>query len=216
MESVSQNKGFLITILVTIVLLVGGIFLFSQKTDTPSTSKKVSDTILVPENSIKTSTGSAEITLVEFGDYQCPACGVYHPFVKKLLSESNGKINFVFRHFPLTQHKNALLASYAVIAAGKQNKYWEMHDKLFESQTEWSDLSNPKDKFIEYAKSFNLDIKKFDDDTDSKDVKEMVTKDLADGNLANINATPTYYVNGNKIDLPNNYEDFKNLVFSLK
>lgn len=211
-----NDKGLIITIVATVILLVGGIFLFSKKSDTPATSKKVSDALLMPADSYKTSTGSAEINLVEFGDYQCPACGVYHPFVKKLLEESAGKVNFVFRHFPLSQHKNAPMASYAVLSAGKQNKYWQMHDKMFETQAEWSDLADPSSKFVEYAKNLNLDTDKFTKDINSKEIKEKVSADMNDGTVVGINATPTYYANGVKLELPSSFEEFKNLVLNAK
>lgn len=216
MDQVSQNKGFLISVLVTIALLVGGIFLFSGKDKASSTDQKVADEILIPADSYKTSTGSAQINLVEFGDYQCPACGIYHPFVKKLIEEEGSKVNFVFRHFPLSQHKNAPLASFAAEAAGKQEKFWQMHDKLYESQTEWSNLPNPLDKFTEYAKGLSLDIDKFKKDIDSKEIKDKVTRDTNDGTLIGINATPTYFVNGIKITLPGTYEEFKSLVLTSK
>lgn len=216
MESLSQNKGFIITVIVTLVLLVGGIFLFSNKSADNSTEKTFSQEILSPSGSSETATVSAEITLVEFGDYQCPACGVYHPFVKKLLEDLKGQVNFVFRHFPLSQHKNAPIASYVAISAGKQNKYWEMHNILFEKQAEWSDLSDPKETFIGYAKGIGLDISKFESDIESKSTSDLVSKDMNDGRTVGINATPTYFVNGKKLTLPSTYDEFKNLVISLK
>jgi protein-disulfide isomerase len=189
MQSVSENKGLIITIFITIALMIGGVFMFSKKSD--SSTKRVSNEILMPADSYRTSTGSAEINLVEFGDYQCPACGVFDPFVEKLLAEEGNKINFVFRHFPLTQHKNAPMASYAAEAAGAQRKYFAMHKKLYETQSEWSDLGDPTSKFVEYAKGMLLDTDKFTKDMLSKEIKDKVARDLNDGTLIGINATPT-------------------------
>ena len=111
-----KDKGLLIGIVATILIIGGGIFLFSRpQTDTPTQSAKVSDEILVPQNAFKSAgiannqylpaTASAQVTLVEFGDYECPACAQFSPLVKQLMQESGGKVNFVFRNFPLPQHK---------------------------------------------------------------------------------------------------------------
>ncbi|PYT07352.1 MAG: hypothetical protein DMF60_07310, partial [Acidobacteria bacterium] len=87
----------------------------------------------------------AEITLVEFGDYQCPSCGAFHPFVKEILNRYPKQVRLEFHHFPLISiHPNSMAAAKAVEAAGEQGHYWEMHDALFESQAEWSPKPDPK------------------------------------------------------------------------
>jgi len=190
---------------------------------TTSTGKQISADILVPKGASETSgidngnylaaSSSAKVTLVEFGDYQCPACVVYHPLVKQLLTEFSGKVNFVFRNFPLSQHANAPISAYAVEAAGLQGKYWQMHDKVYESATDWVASTDAKTIFIGYAGNLGLDMDKFRTDIDSSAVKDKVQKDTNDGNLINISATPTFYINGIKItNLPGSYEDFKKLV----
>lgn len=216
MDTVSQNKGFLASVIITIILLVGGIFLFSSKEGKPQEAKKVSDEILMPKTAIRTASNPTNINLVEFGDYQCPACGTYHEFVKKLLAEKESEVNFVFRHFPLTQHKNAQMASLSALSASKQGKYWEMHNKLFESQSEWSTLTDPKDKFIDYARQIGIDTERFKKDLELTELSDIIKKDMGDGNLVGINATPTYFLNGLKLELPSTYEEFKNLVLSAK
>lgn len=216
MDGVGQNKGLIITVVVTLALLFGGVFLFSRNSENGTASKAISNEILMPADSYKTSSVSAEFNLVEFGDYQCPACSVYDPFVEQLLVEEGERVNFVFRHFPLSQHKNAPIASYAAEAAGRQQKYFDMHKKLYQSQAEWSDLSDPTLKFVEYAKGLQLDTDKFTADMLSKEIKDKVARDQNDGILIGINATPTYFVNGVKIDLPGTYEEFKNLVLNAK
>lgn len=217
-----KNKTFLLIGLGTLVILLGGIFLFSKPT--PTTDKKVSDTLLIPENAIKTAgivngeyipaSTSASVNLVEFGDYQCPACGIYNPMVKQLLTDFAGKITFVFRNYPLPQHANAKISSYAVLAANNQGKYWQMHDKLFENQNDWSSSTDAKTIFVNYAKELGLDTAKFLKDIDSPEVKDIVDRDYNDGNIIGLSETPTYYLNGQKLKLSGKYEDFKALIES--
>ena len=213
----------IIGIIATIVIIVGGVFLMSKDSGSTSTPTKVSDNLLVTDSSYKTSgvvngnyleaSSSAKLTITEFGDFECPACGQYHPLVKQLLTDFSGKINFVFRNFPLTQHKNAQIASQAAEAAGLQGKYWQMHDKLYESQSDWETASDAKGVFISYAEKLGVDVNKFKIDIDSSAIKNKIQSDTNDGNLAKVDATPTYYINGVKIeDLPGSYAEFKDLI----
>lgn len=155
----------------------------------------------------------AKVTLVEYSDFQCPACGAYYPIVKQLNLELAGRIQFVYRHFPLRQtHANANLAALSAEAAGKQNKFWEMHDMIFENQNKWSGEKNAKDLFVEYAQKLNLDIEKFKIDLDSDEVQEKVTNDYQSGIRLGVNATPTFFLNGTKLQNPASYEAFKKLL----
>ena len=210
-DFITRNKGFLGISIVTLLILIGGVFLLTKNSSNTVKSNEVSVAILISEDS-QQSDPQAPLTLVEFGDYQCPACAVYHPFVKKLSSEFPGKINFIFRHFPLPQHKNAPISSYAAEAAGLQGKFWEMHNKIYETQSVWSNLDNPKDKFTEFALELGLDKQKFLDDIDSDIVKNIVKRGVSDGNLAGISATPTFFLNGVEIPLTATYEEFKKAI----
>jgi len=217
-----KDKGLVIGIIATIVLIAGGVFLMTR--GAPSTKKAISSEILVPANEYVTggvengtylpASSSAKVTLVEFGDYQCPACIEYHPFVKRLLAEFPGKVNYVFRNFPLSQHANAPISAYAAEAAGLQGKYWQMHDKIYESTGEWVESGDAKSILIGYAASMGLDVKKFTADIDSNDVKDKVRSDTNDGNLVKLDATPTFYLNGIKINVTGSYESFKSLITS--
>lgn len=155
----------------------------------------------------------AKVTLVEYSDFQCPACGAYYPIVKQLNLEFAGRIQFVYRHFPLTQiHANANLAALSAEAAGKQNKFWEMHDIIFENQSKWSGEKNAKDLFVEYAQKLNLDVEKFKNDLDSDEVQEKAANDYQSGIRLGVNATPTFFLNGTKLQNPVSYEIFKKLL----
>lgn len=221
-----KDKGLIIGILATVILIAGGVFLMSRGgSSSPQSAKQISSDILVPKdayvtagievNSYLPASSSAKATLVEFGDYQCPACIEYHPLIKQLLTDFSGKMNFVFRNYPLSQHANAPITAYAVEAAGLQNKYWQMHDKVYESSGEWVTSADAKSILIGYAGEMGLDVEKFKSDIDSSVVKDRVQRDVGDGNLVNLNATPTFYLNGVKIEnLKGSYQDLKNLINS--
>lgn len=143
----------------------------------------------------------AKVILVEYSDFQCPACASFYPIVKKMSQEFSEKIAFVYRHFPLTQHKNAKPAAYAAEAAGKQGKFWEMHDIIFENQNNWSQEKNAKDLFIKYAQDLGLDIEKFKSDFDSKEISDKIENDYKGGLALKVNGTPSFFLNGKYLDI---------------
>lgn len=220
-DFLSRNALFIGVVVGTLLLLVGGVYFFS-KGGGPSKGKQIGDEILIPkgtyitggikEGKYQPAKQNAKAVLVEFGDYQCPACGAYNTLTVKLLEEFNGKMNLAFRNFPLSQHANGLVSSYAAEAAGIQGKFWEMHEKLYKNQEQWANSTDAKSIFTGYAKEMKLDLAKFAADMDSASVKEKVSKDSADGNLVGITGTPTYFLNGYKIENPGSYEDFKKLI----
>lgn len=172
-------------------------------------------------DNIKWSTSKDSNILVEYSDLQCPACKSFHDVLKTFEASNSPdlaitkKTTLVFRHFPLYQiHKNAYLSAYAAESAGLQNKYWEMVDVLFNKQTEWSPLSDPKEYFVTLAKSLELDVDKFKNDMDSENVKNKVQADLTEGESIGINSTPTFFLNGKKVNV-NTFDEFKNLLKSL-
>jgi len=153
--------------------------------------------------------------LVEYSDYECPSCRNFHDFLNSIEKEASGKATLVFRHFPLISiHSGAVDAAYAAEAAGLQGKFWEMGDQLFASQSEWGSLSDPKDYFVNLAKKLNLDLTRFKKDIDSQAVKDKVQNDLSQGEKIGINATPTFFLNGKKIDVAN-LNEFKQLLINL-
>jgi protein-disulfide isomerase len=152
------------------------------------------------------------VVFVEYGDFQCPACGAYHPIVQQLTEEFGDRVGFVFRHFPLNRiHQNADLAARASEASGKQGKFWEMHDMLFESQSEWSQQrsSEAEETFTRYAQSLGLDLAKFDNDLDIGEVKDKVDGDFNSGTRSGVSGTPTFFLNGERIKNPQSYEEFQ-------
>lgn len=188
-----------------------------------SSSNTVADSsVLIPSDSYKTSgivdgkyleaSSSSQVTLVEFGDYVCPACGVYAPVVKKILADFPGKVTYVFRDFPLSYHTNAPLASYAAESAGLQGKYWEMHDKLYENQNEWSNSEDAKSIIMGYATALSLDLAKFEADLNSQSIKSKVQLGISDGTKVGLTETPTFYLNGTKVTLSANPLDLEKQI----
>jgi len=191
----SKEAKVLTGILLLIVAAMIGLFVLANGGDKPADSSKADASVLVRSDSNKTGTGKVQV--VEFGDYQCPACGTAHPILKQLLGAYSDKISLVFRNYPLSQlHKNALNSAEAAEAAGAQGKYWEMHDKLYETQAEWSNLADPSDKFAEYATALGLDATKIKDAMKNQTYKAKIDKDVADGDTLKVNSTPTIYVDG--------------------
>lgn len=154
----------------------------------------------------------SKIILIEYSDFQCPACAYYYKIVESALKEFGNHIYFAYRHYPLSQHKNAKPAAYAAEAAGLQGKFWEMHDLLFESQKEWSNLVNPDEKFTQYAESLGLDKEKFITDYNSSEVKNAVEADGESGAKLKLPGTPSLFLNGKLINNPRDYESFRKLI----
>ena len=214
MNQISTEAKLLIgTGLATLLILVGGIFFLSKNDQkaVEQTTKPVDAGVLVRSDSNKIATDSAKVTVVEFGDYQCPACRIAQPVVKKILSDYAGKINFVFRNFPLPQHQIALLAAESAEAAGEQGKYWEMNDKLYETQEDWSGSNDALNKFAGFATDLKLDVEKFKKSVQENKFADKIQKDSADGNSLGVNSTPTFYVNGIKLN-SFSYENFKSKI----
>jgi len=208
---VSREAKILIAILVVVVGGLIGLFLLVNKpTPTPAGDKtKITRSTTHHE-------GSGSIQMVEFGDYQCPACGAAYPNVKQIMKDFDGKVTLSFRNFPLTQlHPNAQLSAQAAEAAALQNKFWEMHDKLYETQKDWSDLSDPTDTFVGYAKDLGLNTDKFKTDLTSDAVKNTIAQDLADATALNLNGTPTFFFNGTQYTGNSDYASLRDQIQSL-
>ncbi len=139
---------------------------------------------------------SANVVLVEFSDFQCPACLAVKPTVDAILAKHKDSMLFVYRHFPLDQHPFARKAAQAAESAGAQGKFWEMYEQLFASQEKFSDTI-----FTDLAKQLSLDAAKFEADMKSSALTNRVANDQADGTRFGVNSTPTFFLNGKKLNL---------------
>ena len=142
---------------------------------------------------------SARVTLEEFSDFQCPACGGLEPGLRRVIKDYSDRVKFVFRNFPLSMHKYAFLAARAAEAAGQQGKFWEMHDLIYDNQKEWSEAMEPRVQFDSYAARLGLDVQRFKADMERQDLADRIKDDYVRGNALGVKGTPTIYLNGREL-----------------
>jgi len=150
--------------------------------------------LTVPVNDLDHRLGpaTAAVTLVEYGDYECPFCAAAHPITKELRQILGDDLQFVYRHFPMSQiHPRAFGAALAAEAAGAQGRFWEMHDLLFANQSRLG-----PDDLLLYAQSLGLDVQKFARDLEERTYEPKVRADFLSGVRSGVNGTPTFFVNG--------------------
>ena len=198
--------------LIVAVVIIGSIFgivrlaSISKTDESNLTASAISDSENIKGDK------DAKATLIEYSDFQCPACGAYHPILKKVTDNLGAQVRFAYRHFPLPQHKNAKLASTVAEASGKQGKFWEMHDLIFQNQSDWSEEKNASAVFAKYANDLGLDLEQFQKDLTSDEIKDKIENDYKSGIKAGVNSTPSFFLNGKKMENPRNYDDFKNAI----
>lgn len=190
-------------ILVAVVVVLVGLFFVTKPDDEGSNTSTEDPAKVTSVDHTKWNT-DAKVTLIEYGDFQCSACATYHPILKQLETEYGKDIQFVFRHFPLRNiHPNAQSASLAAEAAGKQGKFWEMHDQLFETQQAWGRIStNLQSQFEDYAQELGLDMDKFRKDYADTATAKRINNDLDTGKSLGATGTPTFILNGKMIETP--------------
>jgi protein-disulfide isomerase len=149
----------------------------------------------------------AKVTIVKFSDYQCPFCAQSAPLVDQMLTAYPKDVNFVYKQFPLTSiHPQAMGASKAAVAAGKQGKFWEMHALIFENMRSLS-----PEKFKELAQKLNLDMAQFEKDMNSPEVAAQVDTEMKQARAADVTGTPTFFVNGKRL-MNRSPEGFKQMI----
>ncbi|WP_020404214.1 DsbA family protein [Gracilimonas tropica] len=160
-------------------------------------------------------TETAPIQIVKYSDYQCPACKYYVSFEEQLKKDLGDRVTITVKHFPLNMHEHAQLAARAAEAARQQGKYKEMHDMIFAGQEQWA-RGNAEAMFIGYARSLDLDVEKFRQDMNSADMQRIVMADKREGLNLDVNSTPTFFINGQKLEQnPRTYAQFKSLIESM-
>jgi protein-disulfide isomerase len=142
---------------------------------------------------------NAPVTLEEFGDFECPACGGLDPGMRKISKDYGDRVRWVFREFPLQMHKYSFIAARAAEAAGAQGKFWEMHDMLYDHQDDWKDAPEPRDLFNNYAAQLGLDVERFKADLNRQDLADRIKQDYDRGVSLNVRGTPTIFVNGEEL-----------------
>lgn len=150
---------------------------------------------------------NAAVTLTEYSDFQCPACGAFEPVVANVLATYGDKIKFEYRHYPLPIHSYAQQAAIAAEAAAQQDKFFEYHDKLFANQQTWANSQTPQVLFVQYASELGLDVEKFKRHMKSSILRDAIKKDFKDAQDMGLTGTPTFFLNGQKMEV-SSYEDF--------
>lgn len=152
-------------------------------------------------------------TLIEYSDFECPACASYYWLLKQVVAQTGDRVRFSYRHFPLRQsHQYAQLAAQAAEAAGLQGKFWEMHDRLFEGHDEWAGKPDARARFTAYAQALGLDLARFTADLDARATADAVEADFQRGIEAGVRGTPTFYLNGRDIDHPGSVDEFRAVI----
>jgi protein-disulfide isomerase len=211
----SKAVKALIIIVLAVAVAGGAALYFSRQPDEPGNAAENS-----PSTPLQSTGGghlrgpeSAKVTLVEFGDYQCPSCKAFHPLVQELLSRYPQQVRLEFHHYPLVSiHGNAMAASLAVEAAGEQGKYWEMHDLIFETQEQWSKNPNPEPDFLALAGRLGLNQNQFMQSMRSPQLQDRVLQDVVRAREANVEAVPTFFIDGQKQNIPLSISAFVDLV----
>lgn len=208
-----KEIGIWISVTVILTATVWGLLTLVNGNSSPSTSSQtVNPPPVVKEDIVSGNPQKAKVTLIEYADFQCPACAEYAPLVTKLKEDFGDKLLLVYRFFPLPQHQNAILSSQASFAARKQNKFLEMSDLLYGNQVMWADSAKAKDIFVEYAKKLNLNLSQFTTDLDSEAAKKFIEEQKNAGVSIGISGTPTFFVNGKFIQNPPSYSAFKQII----
>lgn len=188
------------TLIGTVVLVFVVALVFSKKASAPVDMAK-----LVDQARLATGSAQPKVTIVEFSDFQCPACKTAEPVVKQLVVNNKDTVKLVYRHFPLTQHQYSTTAALAAETAASISipKFWEMHDLLFEKQEQWS--AQKADEVIKtfgsYAESIGIPAELMEKAVQDKTFRSKVEFDTAEATTLGVNSTPTFYVNGQKVQI---------------
>lgn len=199
--------------IISILLLIGSVFFFSGQ-EKEAAPQQADAAVLAKNNVHSVVSDTAKVTIVEFADFQCPACARTQPVIKQILHDYQDDVTFVFRHFPLPQHTNAIPAARAAEAAGEQKKFFEMADLLYANQSRWGESRDPQDIFLDLAGDLGLNKEQFMKDLESQKYDERIQEDKSDGMTLGANSTPTIFINGQKLQEAPTYDNLKEAIIS--
>ena len=215
-----DRRGTLkVTLLVSALALgiLAAVALF-QVTGEPDVARAdPADVVVRSDSHVLDEAGEGAPTLVEFLDFECEACGAAYPVVEDLRERYAGRINVVLRYFPLEGHVNSRNAAHAVEAAARQGKLEEMYSRMFATQAEWGDRQEDfSPLFREYADDLGLDMDRYDADVASPEVAARVERDVQDGLRAGVSGTPTFYLDGKRLEITSIQSFYDALYDSLE
>lgn len=206
-----RNLKISLTVIGVFVVVLGAFLAAGTlRSQTGTSAVAAGDSQLMRADSHRLQTApDGKVTLVEFLDFECEACKAYFPVVEQLRKEYAGKVTFVARYFPIAGHFNAERAARAVEASAGQGKFEAMYQRMYESQTQWAEKQVPADEvFRGYAKELGLDMTAWNKAYDDPATLARVKKDAADGQALGVQGTPTFFLNGEKIE-PKSNDEFK-------
>jgi len=205
-KQVNENLTTDIKIVIAIVLLAiaticGVVTVQILANDETQSKTGLGDTVLRADSHRLDIAKDGKVTLVEFLDFECEACGAAYPSIEQLRKTYEGRVTFVARYFPLPGHRNSRNAAHAVESAARQGKFEQMYQRMFETQAEWGESQASKAQlFRTYAEELGLDMEEYDRDVDSSTVAKRVEADFADGQEAGVSGTPTFFLNGERVE----------------
>lgn len=209
--TITSDAKFIIGVLIATVLVIGGGAYITSKKSTETAIKIVPEALrqyLIREDSPTQGPKEAKVSVVEFGDFQCPACGAVYPVLQQVKDQyKDSNVRFIFRQFPLPQHEFALMAANASLAALSQGKFWEYHDTMFEHQTNLK-----KDDLLVYAKNVGLDMDTFTKNLEDSAIANTVQRDVTDGAALGIRSTPTLFINNTQYTGKYSLKDFTTAI----
>lgn len=208
-----KKAGIWIAIIAAAFIGLGFLVFMAGSTGSSNTTTVTKENLpKVTEGEIIVGKKDAPVTIIEYADFQCPACARWNPDINRLLSEYDGKVRVVYRHFPLRNaHQHAQISGQAAQAAFNQGKFSEMKNTLFDKQNDWASVSDPKETFIAYAEQIGMDPVKFEADMNSEETKKKVDAGYAQAMSIGLQSTPTFFI-GNQMVQAASYEDFKKLI----
>lgn len=190
-----DSKRFWIILVIVVGGLLGAFFLTGNKESVNSKNS--------PGSSNYYGKLDSPVTITEYVDFQCEACYAYYPSVKQVKEQFKDRVRFQVKYFPISSsHQFSVTAARSAEAAARQGKFWEMHDKIFEGQKMWEQTPNAQTTFDQYAEEIGLDMAKFKTDRESEEVMAVINKDLDDVKQIGGNGTPTFAINGKKVENP--------------
>jgi protein-disulfide isomerase len=218
MTTDSKRRATLLIVTAAVVAIVAGVMVVVALTSrgsgtaaeedpfalsTPANPPAQGPTPMVRDDShVLGPAGDGKVTMVEFLDFECEACGALYPFYEELRKEYAGKVRFVARYFPIPSHFNAMNAAIAVEAAAQQGYFEQMYKMMYETQTQWSEQQESKaELFRSWAEQMGLDMAKFDAAVADPATAARVAQDQQDGQALGVEGTPTLFLNGKKLDL---------------
>lgn len=201
----TETKVLGIILLLTTGLIFGAIFLLSRNSNSSQGVKGVQVADINYAKGQKIGSDSAKVRLVEFSDFQCPACHQAESAIKQVLTAYQGDVQLIYRHFPLPQHVIGRKAAYLSEAASNEGKFWETHDKLFETQSQWTVMAekDAQNYFLSLTRELGLDENKMREGMEGNSFKAIIEEDVLEGRRLGVNATPTFFLNGYKLNLKN-------------